>query len=171
MARKKTITDHIISLLVKAQAAGETFLEFTYYPHRYVYKHLFDEVGIKEASIRSALTRLEKKGVLKRKIDDDQEILYKLTDKGQLRWLKNKLKSQDVGILDSRFVLAVFDVPEESRVVRNALRKNLKEFGFRPLQKSVWAANKDVFDLANQYFKLAGLSNYVIIFETSKSSH
>jgi DNA-binding transcriptional regulator PaaX len=170
MAKKATIAEHIVNLLIKAQAVGETFFEFTYHPYRYIYKNLFDEIGVKESSVRSSLTRLEKKGFLERKTNNARETLFKLTDKGQLLWLKKKLKSHDMDALGDRFVLAVFDIPEKSRVVRNALRNNLKEFGFAPWQKSVWATNKDVFDLVKQYFDLVGLSDYVIILETNKSS-
>lgn len=63
-----------------------------------------------------------------------------LTDVGKLRALNVKIKNlrerkQD---WDGKWRMVVFDVPEQFRNGRNALRQKLKNMGFKELQKSVF---------------------------------
>ncbi|MGB9743574.1 MAG: hypothetical protein ACPLW9_02610 [Minisyncoccales bacterium] len=39
---------------------------------------------------------------------------------------------------NGKYWLVIFDIPNTSRLVRDILRKKLKEWEFYPLQKSVW---------------------------------
>lgn len=39
---------------------------------------------------------------------------------------------------DKKWRVVIFDIPDKSRLVRDIFRRKLKEFGFYPLQQSVW---------------------------------
>lgn len=39
---------------------------------------------------------------------------------------------------DRKYRIVIFDIPNASNFIRNVFRRKLKEFGFYPLQKSVW---------------------------------
>jgi len=170
MARENKVTEAILNLFVKLQAAGETFLDFTYHPYSYVYKSLSDEMGYKEASIRSALSRLQKKGFLESNKGGGGEMFLNLSNEGKATWLSKKLKSENLPKLDDQYVLVVFDIPETERKIRDLLRQRLRQFGFEPWQKSVWATDNDVFHLIKGYFDQAALGDYVIILQSTKSN-
>ena len=169
--KKTSQSNSILNLFVKAQAIGEVALEFTYHPYKYVYKNLVDEVGYKESSIRSSISRLSKRGFLAKKMNNQGEVLLNLTDKGKLNWLRERLRGNDFqNQKDGIYVFVIFDIPETASSVRKLLRENLKEFGFKPWQKSVWATKKNVYGLVRNFFDLAGLSDQVIVLESSKLS-
>ena len=144
-------------------------MDFTYNPYKYSYKSLEQEMGFKEQSIRSSLERMEKRGVIERAKTEAGEQVLQLTNQGMKEFLRNKLKSATPTKKGS-LVVVIFDIPELSRTVRDTLRRNLKEFGFKPWQKSVWVSEKDIFDLINDYFKNINLKGQVIVFESSRSS-
>ena len=39
---------------------------------------------------------------------------------------------------DKKWRVIIFDIPASSNTIRNVFRRKLKEFGFYPLQKSIW---------------------------------
>lgn len=97
-----------------------------------------------QARIRTALRRMEKKGLITCQRSKAGEILYSLTALGarcaaypcaiierrigkSLRW-------------DKRWRILIFDMPERIKRQRDFLREQLRLFGFRMLQKSVWAS-------------------------------
>ncbi|OGY25368.1 MAG: CRISPR-associated endonuclease Cas2 [Candidatus Woykebacteria bacterium RBG_16_43_9] len=171
MAKRGQITSAILQLLVKLQATGETFWDFTYHPHKYVYRSLSEEMGFRESSIRSALSRLQKRGFIEAKRDNVGETIIKLSDGGKAAWLYEKLASGDVGKLKDKYVIVFFDIPEQERKIRDILRVRLKQFGFEPWQKSVWATDKDVFGLIKKFLNLAGLENYCFVLQSEKISN
>ena len=170
MARGSKVSEAILNLFVNLQAVGETFWDFTYHPYSYIYKSLSDEMGYKEASIRSALSRLQKKGFLELDKSGRGEMFLNLSNEGKAAWLSKKLKSEKLPKLSNQYVLVVFDIPEAERKIRDLLRQRLRQFGFEPWQKSVWATDNDVFHLIKRYFDQAALGDYVIILQSAKSN-
>jgi DNA-binding transcriptional regulator PaaX len=89
---------------------------------------------------KTALNRLEKKGVI-RAMSDRTSWHYALTSEG--KELLEKKKIDDISIAppkewDGKWRLVIFDVPEQHRKARNALRSTLQRLGFRYLNLSVW---------------------------------
>jgi len=79
---------------------------------------------------------------------------YELTEKGVARFEQIRFKeSVKRKKWDGSWRLVVFDIPEEKRVARDALRRKLKIFGFYPLQKSVFVfpfdCQKEILNLAD----------------------
>lgn len=89
---------------------------------------------------RSSLSYLKRKGFIEtRRVGHDIEIA--LTGEGKKR--AGKYQIDDLAIpkpktWDRKWRVVIFDIATESNFVRNVFRRKLKEFGFQPLQMSVW---------------------------------
>lgn len=163
---KNNLTKATLSLFVKTAAFSGTFLDFTYHPHKYVYKTLNEDYGFRVQNIKSTVSKLQKRNLIEKQIAKNGEILFKLTQDGELLLLKEKIKSPTVKDRKGGWVVIVFDIPESARTIRNTMRRQLKDFGFSMWQKSVWVSKKDYFELLRKYLNLTGLGDYVILFES-----
>ena len=90
----------------------------------------------KKESVRVSLTRLHKKGYL-----NNSEKGWSLTKKGKIyskkialySYIQSPFTKED---LDNTIIS--FDIPEPNRVTRNWLRNQIKIFGYKMLQQSLW---------------------------------
>lgn len=65
----------------------------------------------------------------------------RLASKGKTRWLEyqfNNLALKKKKKWDKKWRIVLFDVPEEKKKIRDALRRKLKKLGFLEFQKSVF---------------------------------
>lgn len=90
----------------------------------------------------------------------NNQIFYRLTDEGFNRWISYKYKKSFLTInekWDGLWRLVIFDIPEDKKLAREALRRKLKQFNFFPLQKSVFVfpfkCEKEIRSLAD-FFKV-----------------
>lgn len=90
----------------------------------------------KKESVRVTLTRLCKKGYIQ-----NSDIGWFLTKEGEESMQKEKLLSY----INSPFkkeavhnMIVSFDIPEHSRIYRDWLRNQIKIFGYKMLQQSLW---------------------------------
>ncbi len=90
----------------------------------------------KEGSVRVALSRLHSKGYI-----DNSVAGWSITKKGEAHIKNTRLLSY----LSSPFnknspdnIILSFDIPEKNRIIRNWLRNQIKIFGYRMLQQSLW---------------------------------
>jgi len=123
-------------LVIVGDIAGITISSF--FPHPYY--HAF--CGHRKNSFRSTLYRLQKSGLVKHGGDGGQ--FFTLTEKGE-KERNNILYKLDIekGKLekwDGRWRVLIFDIPEKYRKYRKFLRTELIDYGFEPLQKSVWVS-------------------------------
>ena len=90
----------------------------------------------KKESVRVALSRLHKKGYLKNSATG-----WSITQNGKLyskdTHLLNYIESPFVKNLPSSIIIS-FDIPEKNRIVRRWLRNQIKIFGYKMLQQSLW---------------------------------
>ena len=83
---------------------------------------------------------LKKRGLIESK-REGHDIIIRLTKEGKKRAGKyqiNDLEIEKPKKWDGKWRIVIFDIPTTSRLIRNIFRGKLKEFGFYPLQKSVW---------------------------------
>lgn len=100
---------------------------------------------------------LKRQGMVKTKYDGRQ-FHISLTDKGKK--MINKYRLDDLEIKksttwDKKWRILIFDVPQEQRSKREALRGNLKKLGLFMLQKSVWVCPYEfgeVVDMLRNFF-------------------
>lgn len=69
---------------------------------------------------------------------------------------------------DGKWRIVIFDIPEERRIIRNLFRRNLKKWGFKQLQKSVWISKSNFYSKIVDYIKDLGIDHWVVVLETDK---
>jgi len=95
---------------------------------------------IDKKEFKKEIKNLYRSKLIKRKENPDGSYTLVLTEKGRLKTLTyyfEKIKIKD-GNWDKKWRLVVFDIPENLRKGRDALREKLKELGFYELQKSTF---------------------------------
>ena len=118
---------------------------------------------------RKATERLRKRNLIFGE-RQGKRIIFELTDAGRAEADKIKLKLEMAKRKhwDGKWRIIIFDVPEKLRGKRDLLRKELTEFGFMQLQKSVWAypypLSKEFVDL----WEDAGILRHCVIIEASR---
>lgn len=156
------ITKFLLTAIEKT-TEGYLYLDYCYRHPRGIFNGDYE---YKQSSIRSAVHRLNTKGFLEKEINENKTIL-KLTDAGK-DWL-TKFSDANEQRWDGLWRIVIFDIPESHKKVRDILRFKLKGWGFVKLQKSVWGSKKP---LTNQLRKLVsdlGISEWVIVIESSNA--
>lgn len=156
--RKGSLSYVILTALEKAVDGYVRFEDFTY--HSYIYAQGYDR-PLKKSELARAFKRLRDKGIIE-KVKLKNDILFKLALAGE------ELMNGDPKQWDEKWRIVIFDIPEEKRVIRNLFRRNLKKWGFKHLQKSVWISKRDVYEKLNGYIKDLGIEKWVTIIEASK---
>lgn len=88
------------------------------------------------------------------------------TDKAKIRIIDQIAKNIDE---DSSFRFISFDIPESMRAQRNAFRKAIARLGFKQVQKSLWAINKNVGELVELAAYEYGVGQYIVYIASNKS--
>lgn len=132
----------------------------------FIYNPLLER-PVKKSELSLVLKRLREKGLVEQvKLKND--IIIKLTEEGR-GLVGNNFEDKD---WDGKWRVVIFDIPEEKRIIRNMFRRNLKKWGFKHLQKSVWISKRNIFDKLEAYIKDLGIEKWVIVMEVDKlTSH
>ncbi|MFH1252963.1 MAG: hypothetical protein V1664_01370 [Candidatus Uhrbacteria bacterium] len=108
--------------------------------------------------------RLKKTGMIKTRENVLPNILFSFTNKGILAAVKIEIDRVFPFDDKNKACLVVFDVPEKNKAVRKRLRGYLNQWGFLPIQKSVWISSLDLIDPVVSFMKLSGLNKWVRVF-------
>ena len=154
--RKGSASYITLMILEKAVDGFVAFEEFAYHP-------MWEDRNFKKSEFSQALKRLREGGFISEE-RVDEKLLFKLTDSGKF------LIDEPEEEWDGRWRIVIFDIPEEKRVIRNLFRRNLKKWGFKHLQKSVWINKKNVYNKLEEYIKNLGIEKWVAIIEADKLS-
>ncbi len=161
MKRKETIADLLLLILEKSVDGYVRMEDFLYNPWFYAYSGGW-QYPLKKSSVSQALKRLRLKGI----IDADKkanEITYQLTESGKKQLELRKLLMDESW--DGRWRIVIFDIPEKMKKVRNVFRSKLKEWGFEPWQKSVWASKKNITRPLREFILELGIGEWVRVIE------
>ncbi|MCR4305512.1 MAG: hypothetical protein NUV73_00320 [Candidatus Daviesbacteria bacterium] len=160
---KKSLTNAILFALEKTIDGYIRVEDFTYHHYRYHY----GIPELKKSSLSQALKRLREGGLIEQ-IKLKNDVLIKLTEAGK-DLISNQFEEKN---WDGKWRVVLFDIPEEKRIIRNLFRRNLKKWGFKHLQKSVWISKRNVFDKLELYIKDLGIERWVIVMEVNRlTSH
>jgi phenylacetic acid degradation operon negative regulatory protein len=126
---------------------------------------LMSELGVDGPAVRSAISRLKKRGVLEpeRRAATGYRLslaVHPVFDEGDRR-IFGSLEPAD---LADGWVMAVFSVPESERTQRYQLRTRLTWLGFGNISPGVWLAPRRLLDDARGTLVRLGLSDYVHLF-------
>lgn len=158
-----TLTSKVILALHIAEDLMLPFLSIKDLHQRISYPGSYD-------SFKAIFYRLQKRGLLKF-IQYKQSSFIRLTKKGELEALLNKVKIQRTKAWDGKWRLFVFDIPEKAKDVRDKLRHLLKKNNFVKLQASVfispYAFNREAID----YLKESKLIDYIRIMRVDEMDY
>lgn len=164
-ARKKGSLSYYTLLVLEKSIDGYVkFDDFIHNPGFYAYGM---DREPKKSDLAQALKRLREQGLIKQDNLDTQEIVLKLTDSGR-EVISGSIIEFEQPNWDGKWRIVIFDIPEEKRVIRNLFRRNLKKWGFKKLQKSVWISKMDIYERLENYVKDLGIERWVTIIEANK---
>lgn len=120
---------------------------------------------LNKSTLSKAIARLKKKGFIEADKTDTGQTILKLTDEGKTMVLLTSDNEED---WDGKWRVVIFDIPEQKRLIRDLFRRNLKKWGFKYLQKSVWISKKNITDKLFGYIRDLGIEKWVWVFESEK---
>jgi phenylacetic acid degradation operon negative regulatory protein len=130
---------------------------------------LMGDLGIDEQSVRSATSRMKRRGLLET-ARQDRLPGYQLSDEG-VRIMEEGDRRiygvQEPADLRDGWALAIFSVPEVERRKRHLLRSRLGWLGFGNPVPGVWIAPRRLFLDAERTIERLGLAGYVHLYEAS----
>jgi DNA-binding transcriptional regulator PaaX len=125
---------------------------------RYLRKR--DYLRAKNAPFNNAFYYLKRRGYLDIQ-KDGKQIYISLTEEGRKRagkYLIDDLEIKKPKKWDGKWRVIIFDIPDKTKIKREAFRGKLKELNFYQLQKSVWIypynCQKEI-ELLRNFFGLA----------------
>lgn len=128
---------------------------------------LLAELAVDEAAVRSAISRLKRRGLLAARRSGGIAG-YALSDAGRdvLREGDERIFRPEPADPADGWLLAVFSVPESERHKRHALRSQLAGLGFGTAAPGVWVAPAHRHRAARAALRRLGLERYVDLFRS-----
>jgi len=126
---------------------------------------LLADLGVDEPAVRSAISRLKRRGMLEPRRQDGSAG-YQLSA-GALAILREgdaRIFTRRRATLADGWLLAVFSVPESHRDRRHVLRSELTRLGFGMVAPGVWIVPAHPQDATAQTLRRLGLESYADLF-------
>lgn len=113
---------------------------------------------------RRNLSYMKSRGYIKENRDR-----LNLTDKGAKRLQKMQMSSLELESQkwDGKWRILTFDIPEDRRPARNAVRRLIKQLGFQPLHKSVWVHPTPCGEHIQQIKDAYGVGEHITLLEVT----
>lgn len=156
MVKKNSLSYFLLLTLEKSIEVNVRLIDFAYNSHKYAYEGIFREVNY--GVLHKIAQDLRKRGFIETE-KYEGKIILKLTDKGRQEVLIRKLLEEDKW--DGRWRIVIFDIPENKRKLRKILRSKLREWAFKPWQKSVWIGKANVAVELRDFINEIGISEWV----------
>ena len=126
---------------------------------------LLAELGVDEPAVRSAISRLKRRGILEARRQEGSAG-YRLSG-GALAILREgdaRIFRRQRATLADGWLLAVFSVPEAERHRRHVLRSELTRLGFGMVAPGVWIVPAHPQDATAETLRRLGLDAYADLF-------
>ena len=160
--KKKSLNAYILLALEKAVDGYVRLEDLGHRSYRYTYGY----PNVPTSQLSQAIKRLREKGFIKQDKINMGEVVLKLTDQG-----RDALGIEDnAEQWDGKWRIVIWDIPEQKRIIRNLFRRNLKKWGFKHLQNSVWTSKRNVYQKLMDYIKDLGIEQWVTVIEAEKLS-
>jgi len=126
---------------------------------------LLADLGVDEPAVRSAISRLKRRGILEAGRQDGSAG-YQLSAEALaiLREGDARIFRQRRAVLADGWLLAVFSVPEAERHRRHVLRSELTRLGFGMVAPGVWIVPAHPDDATAETLRRLGLDSYADLF-------
>lgn len=163
MRVKKTLGKSVLLALEKSIEGYLIVEDFIYNPGKFLYGY---PRNYSRSRLVQAIKRLREQGLVD--YIDEKKLILKLTDKGENFQIREKI-SKESKDWDGRWRLVIFDIPEKRRTGRDLLRRNLREWGFKQLQKSVWINKRNCTEILRKFIKDLGIEEWVLVIESDNT--
>jgi phenylacetic acid degradation operon negative regulatory protein len=129
---------------------------------------LLSNFGLSEQSIRSAVSRMCRGGILKVRRNKSRSY-YSLTEEGLALMHKGERRifERRRTAWDGRWNIVVYYIPEENRDARDRLRQELSWMGFGALSTATWISPHDMTEEVMDLVKKLKVKDYVQVFQTA----
>lgn len=129
---------------------------------------LLADLGVDEPAVRSAISRLKRRGILAAQRHDTQAG-YELSAEAEaiLREGDARIFRRERATLADGWLLAVFSVPESERHRRHVLRSELTRLGFGMAAPGVWIVPAHPRDATADVLRRLGLDAYADLFRAN----
>jgi phenylacetic acid degradation operon negative regulatory protein len=126
---------------------------------------LLADLGVDEPAVRSAISRLKRRGILQARRQDGSAG-YQLSTEALaiLREGDARIFRRQRATLADGWLLAVFSVPETQRHQRHVLRSELARLGFGMVAPGVWIVPAHPQDTTAETLRRLGLDSYADLF-------
>jgi len=127
--------------------------------------------------LKKVFKKLERQNLISISETSDGKVKITLTENGRARILDHKIDAITIKKADNWdkiWRLVIFDIPETKKVNRDIFRQKLKNLGFYPLQKSIFAIPyhcKDEIDFLKHNFGIADHVTYIEAKYIDKQNH
>lgn len=126
---------------------------------------LMGELGVDEPAVRSSISRLKRRGVLRaERLGGSAGYALSTGARSMLDEGDRRIFARPRGTPDDGWVLAVFSVPEAERQKRHTLRSRLSWLGFGTVSAGVWIAPGHLTDETEDVLSRHELTSYVDLF-------
>lgn len=163
MKIKKGSLGYNILLSLEKATDGLTLESFSYAGQIRAFKGIPPETKVK--SFSESIRRLRLNGIIEYKKDKKGQIIIKLSSLG-----KDFLGENKSIVWDGKYRVIIWDIPESKRIVRNLLRRRLREWGFKILQKSVWVSKRNVTQKLRNLISDLGINKWVVVIESNDNA-
>ena len=145
---------------------GGVLLGFTYSPlgQRKVYREIGKEwKRIDRENLTRNIHALHKSNHVSIKRNSERSYTYILSDTGKSKALIYQFEQMQIPkhTWDKKWRLVAFDIPEDYKRARDALRRKLQKLGFRELQKSVFVFPYECQNEIKFIVEFFGIRKYV----------
>ena len=165
MATHRKMTGQIIGLLASGMMLG-------FVRDKHERRKLLEEsdkiwMSLDRKQLYVILERLKLRGLIEfAKQGNKEKVRLTPRGKSQSLWHAFKtLKTSPKKKWDGKWRMALFDIPEPKKKIRDALRRKLKELGFLEFQKSVFVFPYPAEDEINFVINFFDISEYVYYIE------
>lgn len=131
------------------------------------YKQVYGFVPsqFKKRNFANLVSRNLKTGNIE-KIVRGNQVFFRLTSVGsEMAYRNYPLLALRKRKWDRLWRIVVFDIPQKKALLRDTLRKKLKNLGFGMLQESIWVSPHDFVTDLREFLEVRGLSEMVFVLE------
>lgn len=118
--------------------------------------------------VKKAIGKLKERGLIEFEKSDNKTFV-RLTEKGERELLKYRLREAVIEKpkkWDKKWRVIIFDIKEKRKMIREELRKELVNLGFKRLQNSVWIYPyecEELIIMLKSYFKIGKDVLYMVV--------
>lgn len=159
---RNSISQFIVEAIANSADGFAKLDDFLEHPSLYAYAG--GRTIPPQSGFAQALRRLKKQEVIKEVVVDGR-LVYKLLNPTVIRHTTHHSVKWD-----GCWRIVIFDIPERQRVVRDLFRRNLKNWGFKQVQKSVWASKQPIYQEVVAEIKRLKIAPWVEIVEAKRST-